>query len=80
MVLLVGGEKRSRNRRAYDRRSQPLVTFGNLLFGFFFFGLLLLSLAGILYMLKSWIGIDLMPGMSLGLWDEFSSAVRETVR
>lgn len=80
MVLLIGGEKRSRNRRVYDRRSQPLVTFGNFLFGIFFFGLLLLSLLGILYMLKSWIGIDLMPGMSLGLWHEFSATVRETVR
>ncbi|MFC3230903.1 hypothetical protein ACFOGJ_26900 [Marinibaculum pumilum] len=80
MVLLIGGEKRSRNRRSYDRRSQPLVTAGNIVFGLFFFGMLLLALLGILYTLKSWIGIDLFPGMSLGLWQEFSSQVRETVR
>ena len=80
MVLLVGGEKRTRRRRAHDRRSQPVVTFGNLLFGFFFFGFLILSLMGLLYLVKSWVGIDIMPGMSLGLWGEFSTQVRETFR
>lgn len=37
---------------------------GMTLFGLFFL---------ILYLFKSWLGIDLLPDSSLGLWDEFKS-------
>jgi hypothetical protein len=38
----------------------------------FFMGLFVIgSFFVVLYFVKSWLGIDLFPGTSLGLWDEF---------
>lgn len=40
----------------------------------FFMGLIVIGGAlVVLYLLKSWLGIDLFPNESLGLWDEFKS-------
>jgi hypothetical protein len=69
IVLLAGLERRNAFRRRKDRAASPLVTLGNIIFGALFFGGLFLALMGVLYVLKSALGIDLMPGFSLGLWD-----------
>jgi hypothetical protein len=68
IVLLLGSERRTIARRHDDRRDSPLATAGNFVFAVLFFGLLLTALLGILYVVKSALGIDLVPGMSLGLW------------
>jgi hypothetical protein len=40
----------------------------------FFMGLFVVGCAFvILYLIKSWLGIDIFPDTSLGLWDEFKS-------
>ncbi|HYM31361.1 MAG TPA: hypothetical protein VEU47_08695 [Candidatus Cybelea sp.] len=69
LVVLAGGERRSPNRRRSDRRRYPLATIGNALFGGMFFVLLGVAVLGFLYLLKSALGIDLIPGFSLGFWD-----------
>ena len=66
-VLLAGGERRSRQRRLRDRMLHPLVCFGNGLFAAVFFTGLMLSALVTLYLLKSFLGITLMPDMSLGI-------------
>jgi len=76
MVLLLGSERRTVTRRQQDRGASPLVTAGNILFGALFFGILLVALVGLLYVLKSVIGIDLFPDMSLGLWDGLAEQLR----
>jgi len=79
-VLLAGTEKRTATRRRSDRQVAPLATLGNVLFGIVFFGFLLASLLGVLYVLKSMLGIDLLPDASLGLWDALSDQFRWTFR
>ena len=69
MVLLLGSERRTVARRQLDRSKTPLATASNILFGAIFFGILLIAVIGLLYVIKSVIGIDLFPDMSLGLWD-----------
>ena len=76
MVLLVGSERRTVARRRQDRSNTPLATAGNVLFGTIFFGVLLVAVVGLLYVIKSAIGIDLFPDMSLGLWDGLVEQVR----
>ncbi|WP_259650719.1 MULTISPECIES: hypothetical protein [unclassified Shewanella] len=67
-VFLLG-----RNNRAYTRREKQLslVLFLLCIFAFIVmsiaFGLLLL------YLLKSMLGIDLLEGTSLGIWDWFKA-------
>ncbi|MBT1443344.1 hypothetical protein KJI95_02215 [Shewanella sp. JM162201] len=62
-----------RNRRAYSRTERHLSLVMMLAMGAGFILLcLLLGLFG-LYLLKSWLGIDLLPGSSLGLWDWVNS-------
>jgi hypothetical protein len=40
----------------------------------FFFGLFVIGCVFvILYLVKSWLGIDIFPDSSLGLWDEFKN-------
>ena len=42
------------------------------LFILFIMGLTLVGVAFLfLYLLKSWLGIDIFPDSSLGIWDEF---------
>lgn len=66
LVVLAGGERRSRRRRA-ERIAHPLVTLGNAIFAAVFFTGVLFSLFAALYVLKSLLGINLLPGMSLGV-------------
>ena len=66
-VLLAGGERRSAARRLRDRLLYPIATAGNAFVAFFFFAAILFSVLAVLYVLKSLLGINLLPGMSLGL-------------
>jgi hypothetical protein len=65
-VFLVG-----KNKRAYTRREKKisvamlLLSIIATIFVFMLFGLLFL------YLLKSALGIDLFPEMSLGIWEQF---------
>ena len=69
LVLLLGAERRSRARRQRDRSAHPLVRLGNILAVALFAMMLTAALLGFLYLLKSLLGIDLVPGHSLGFWD-----------
>lgn len=65
-VFLLG-----KNRRAYTRREKRLSL---MMFSLFFIAFILLcTLFGLLllYLLKSALGIDLLPETSLGIWDWF---------
>ena len=66
-VALAGGERREGSRRLRDRLLHPIATAGNAAVAVVFFTGLLFSLLAVLYVLKSVLGIDLMPGTSLGL-------------
>ncbi|KPZ67794.1 MULTISPECIES: hypothetical protein [Shewanella] len=67
-VFLLG-----KNKRAYTRREKNMsmlmmfATIGGFILMSTLFGLLLL------YLLKSWLGIDLFPDTSLGIWDAVKS-------
>lgn len=65
-VFLLG-----KNRRAYTRREKhaSLLMFVGLIFGFIIISILFGLLT--LYILKSALGIDLLEGTSLGIWDWF---------
>ena len=67
VVLLAGGERRTRARRLRDRILHPLLSFGNGLFAVVFFTALMISALVTLYLLKSFLGINLLPNMSLGV-------------
>ena len=67
LVVLAGAERRSRRRRRAERTAHPFVTLGNAIFAPVFFTGVLFSLFAALYVLKSLLGIDLLPGMSLGV-------------
>ncbi len=73
MVLLLGPERRNRARRRRDRSAHPVGTLANLVMMVVFVGFIGTSVLGLLYLLKSLLGIDLIPDMSLGIWQ----AVRE---
>ncbi len=66
-VLLAGGERRSCQRRLRDRILHPLVSFGNGLVAAVFFTAIMLSVLVSLYLVKSFLGINLMPDQSLGI-------------
>ena len=66
-VLLAGGERRSRQRQLRDRILHPLVSFGNGLVAAVFFTAIMLSGLVTLYLVKSLVGINLMPDHSLGI-------------
>ena len=80
IVLLAGTERRTAARRRNERHASPIATLGNVLFGAIFFGFLFASSVGVLYVLKSVLGIDLFPDMSLGLWDSLVDQFRWTFR
>ena len=65
-VILFGRNRRQLSDR--ERRISALIT-SFIIIGFIGFATLMGLL--ILYLLKSFSGIDLFPGFSLGIWDEF---------
>jgi hypothetical protein len=68
LVFLVGI-----NRRGL-LPAERFIAFTMLLFIIFIIGLLIIGCAFVLiYLLKSWLGIDLFPNESLGVWDNFKS-------
>ena len=67
LVLLAGADRRSRRRRRADRFARPIATVGNAIFAAVFFTGILFSVSAALYVLKSLLGINLLPGMSLGV-------------
>ena len=67
VVALAGGERRSPTRRLSDRLLHPVATIGNAAFALVFFIAILFSLFAVLYVLKSFLGINLMPNTSLGI-------------
>jgi hypothetical protein len=69
LVLLMGPERRTAERRNRERSQNQIVRAANLVFLSILIIVVLLALAGMLYMLKSALGIDLFTGRSLGLWD-----------
>ena len=66
-VLLAGAESRSRQRRLRDRLLHPLISIGNGIVAAVFFTAILLSVLVALYILKSLLGINLLPDFSLGV-------------
>ncbi|MGF1546360.1 MAG: hypothetical protein ACFCUG_03425 [Thiotrichales bacterium] len=66
VVLLVG-----RDRRILTRRQEFVFRLTELgaLFGFLLFSTLMGLL--VLYLVKSWLGIDVFPNHSFGVWDWF---------
>lgn len=74
-VILAGLDRRPRERNRTERLAHPFATAGNLVFLFITFLLLLVTILGILYVLKSAVGLDLMPGASLGIWGEIQNQV-----
>ncbi len=66
-VLLLG-----KNRRSYTRREKhaSMLMFIGLILSFMLFSIIFGLLT--LYILKSALGIDLLEGTSLGIWDWFS--------
>lgn len=73
LVFISGPERRDQARRRRDRAARRMAKRTNvafmitmLLFGVF-------SILGMLYLLKSALGIDLLPDTSLGIW----TSVRE---
>ena len=66
IVFLVGV-----NRRGL-LPAERFVAFAMFLLFIFFMGLFIMGCAFVLiYLLKSWLGIDLFPNESLGIWDKF---------
>lgn len=68
VVFLVGV-----NRRGL-LPAERFIAFTMFLLAIFVFGLILVGcLFVLIYLLKSWLGIDLFPNESLGIWDKFKS-------
>jgi hypothetical protein len=68
IVFLVGI-----NRRGL-LPAERFIAFSMLLLIIFMVGLTVIGCAFVLiYLLKSWLGIDLFPNESLGIWDKFKS-------
>lgn len=54
--------------------AERFIAFTMFLLAIFVFGLILVGcLFVLIYLLKSWLGIDLFPNESLGIWDKFKS-------
>ena len=68
LVFLVGI-----NRRGL-LPAERFIAFTMLLFVIFIIGLIIIGCAFVLiYLLKSWLGIDLFPNESLSIWDNFKN-------
>ena len=66
LVFLVGVNERGL------LPAERSIAFTMFLFILFIIGLLVIGCAFVLlYLLKSWLGIDLFPNESLGIWDKF---------
>ena len=72
-VILAGAERRTRKRRLRDRLLHPLISIGNGIVAAVFFMGILFSTLGSLYVLKSVLGINLLPGFSLGIMPIFEN-------
>lgn len=70
-ILLSGGERRSQERRLKDRLLNPLLALGNGIFAIVLFSAILISVLITLYVLKSVLGINLLPGFSFGIMPIF---------
>ena len=75
-VLLAGAERRSRQRRLRDRLLHPLISIGNGMVAALFFAGILISLLVSLYVIKSLLGIDLLPDFSLGVMPFFKQELQ----
>lgn len=73
VVLICGPERRDRARRRRDRAAHQLARRTNVVFMTTLLLFSALSLLGMIYILKSALGIDLVPNTSLGFW----TSVRE---
>ncbi len=73
MVFIAGPERRDQSRRRRDRSNNRIAKRTNVVFMIFMLIFGFFSIIGMLYLLKSALGIDLWPNSSLGIW----SAVRE---
>ncbi|MSO80756.1 MAG: hypothetical protein EXQ97_03820 [Alphaproteobacteria bacterium] len=60
LVMLIGCERRTAERRRRDRRSHPLTTAGNLFATLLFLAVLAVPLLITAYAVKSGVGIDLL--------------------
>ncbi|MFT6248677.1 MAG: hypothetical protein ACJAZQ_001886 [Cognaticolwellia sp.] len=68
IVFLAGKNKREL------LPAERFIAFTMLLLVIFVFGLIIIGCAFLLiYLLKSWMGIDLFPNESLGIWDELKN-------
>lgn len=68
LVFLVGVNKRGLIP------AERCIAFTMVLFILFIIGLFIIGCTFVLiYLLKSWLGIDLFPNESLGVWDKFKS-------
>jgi len=65
LVWLMGWEHRNPERIAALRQNHPLFRLGNAIGMVVFFGVLLLALLGLLYALKTALGIDVFPGIDM---------------
>ena len=70
LVFIAGPERRDKIRRQRDQGSRRMAKQTNVVFMIFMSFLGLSSLLGMLYLLKSALGIDLLPDTSLGLWQQ----------
>ena len=71
LVFLAGANKRE---LTYGERFIAFFMFFILLF---MLGLLVICVGLIfIYLIKSWLGIDLFPNESLGLWDQFKAYLK----
>jgi len=68
MVFIAGPERRDQARRRRDKGTRRIAKGTNIVFMIFlsFWGVI--SVLGMLYLLKSALGIDLLPDTSLGFW------------
>ena len=80
VVLVAGPEKRSRYRRTREYDDHPVTTAANIVLLAALVLFLLSPVVGILYVLKSALGIDLLPGVSLGIWDDIREQFRMMTR
>jgi hypothetical protein len=68
VVFIAGPERRDRARRQRDKGARRLAKRTNIIFMIFLASVGLFSLLGVLYLVKSALGVNLLPDFSLGLW------------
>lgn len=80
LVLILGPERRSRGRRRRDRDAHPLSTLGNAFAALLLLLLLAGAALGALYVVKSALGVDLLPNFSFGIWSGLKEQARMLFR